>query len=77
MIKVLLFAQLREQVGKQDLSINIEGKTVKELKKILKEAYAFDDLDSVMVAINEEFVNEEDIINAGVMVALIPPVSGG
>jgi molybdopterin converting factor small subunit len=30
-----------------------------------------------MVAINEEYANEEDTIQSGDVVALIPPVSGG
>jgi sulfur-carrier protein len=30
-----------------------------------------------MVAINEEYANEDDKIKSGDIVALIPPVSGG
>lgn len=30
-----------------------------------------------MVAINEEYANENDIIQTGDTVAMIPPVSGG
>lgn len=77
MIKLLLFAQLRDQAGKQEIYINIKGKSVKELKEVLKESYSFDELDSVMVAINEEFVSDEEVIREGDVVALIPPVSGG
>ena len=77
MIKLLLFANLRDQTGKQEINVDIEGKSVKELKRVLKESYSFDELDSVMIAINEEFVNDEEIIRKGDVVALIPPVSGG
>lgn len=77
MIKLLLFAKLRDQAGKQEINVDIEGKSVKELKRVLKESYSFDELDSIMVAINEEFVNDEEIIRKGDVVALIPPVSGG
>ncbi|PKR84739.1 molybdopterin converting factor subunit 1 [Heyndrickxia camelliae] len=77
MIKLLLFAQFRDQIGKQEMQFPIEGKTVKELKEILKESYSFDELDSVMVAINEEFVTDQEIIREGDIIALIPPVSGG
>ncbi|MDX5871524.1 molybdenum cofactor biosynthesis protein MoaE [Bacillus cereus group sp. BfR-BA-01344] len=31
----------------------------------------------IMVAINEEYANEDDIIQTGDVVAMIPPVSGG
>lgn len=77
MIKLLLFAQLRDQIGKQEIYIDIEGKTVKELKEMLKRSYSLDELDSVMIAINEEFVSDEEIIRTGDIIALIPPVSGG
>ncbi|MBS4175363.1 molybdopterin converting factor subunit 1 [Bacillus sp. FJAT-49736] len=77
MNKILLFAQLRDQVGKQELYLDFKGKTVKELKKIMQESYSFNDLDSVMIAINEEFVSEEEIIQEGDTIAFIPPVSGG
>lgn len=30
-----------------------------------------------MVAINEEYANEDDIIQTGDVIAMIPPVSGG
>ncbi len=33
--------------------------------------------DKVMVAVNEEFVINEEMIKVGDIVALIPPVSGG
>ncbi|EEM84093.1 Molybdopterin converting factor (Subunit 1) [Bacillus thuringiensis serovar huazhongensis BGSC 4BD1] len=31
----------------------------------------------IMVAINEEYANEDDIIQTGDVIAMIPPVSGG
>jgi len=77
MIKLLLFAHLRDHIGKQEIHLNVVDKTVKELKEVLKESYSFDELDSVMVAVNEEFANDDEIIREGDVVALIPPVSGG
>ncbi|MGV3463970.1 MAG: molybdopterin converting factor subunit 1 [Heyndrickxia sp.] len=77
MIKLLLFAHLHDHIGKQEIHLNVEDITVKELKEVLKESYSFDELDSVMVAINEEFANQDEIIREGDIVALIPPVSGG
>ncbi len=78
MITILLFANLREEVGSERLVI-IEKReiNVQQLKKCLKDNYQLQTLDKAMVAINEEFVTEEDIVRAGDTVAFIPPVSGG
>ncbi len=51
--------------------------TVGQLNEWLKDSYHLQSLDTVMVAINEEFVTNEEMIKAGDIVALIPPVSGG
>jgi molybdopterin synthase sulfur carrier subunit len=78
MITILLFANLREEVGSERLAI-IEKRemNVHQLKKWLKDNYQLQTLDKVMVAINEEFVMDEDIVKPGDIVAFIPPVSGG
>jgi len=78
MITILLFANLREEVGSERLAI-IEKRemNVHQLKKWLKDNHHLQTLDNVMVAINEEFVTDEDIVKAGDTVAFIPPVSGG
>ncbi|GGI17815.1 molybdopterin converting factor subunit 1 [Gottfriedia solisilvae] len=78
MIKVLLFAHLREKVGVEELTlIENEGIKVKDLKSWLTKNYDLQSLNQVMTAVNEEFVTDEDIVNAGDIVAFIPPVSGG
>lgn len=78
MITILLFANLREEVGSERLVI-IEKReiNVQQLKKWLEDNYQLQTLDKVMAAINEEFVTDEDIAKAGDTVAFIPPVSGG
>lgn len=78
MITILLFANLREEVGSDQLVI-IEKQeiNVHQLKEWLKDNYHLQSLDKIMVAINEEFVIDEDIVKAGDTVAFIPPVSGG
>jgi molybdopterin synthase sulfur carrier subunit len=78
MITILLFANLREEVGSERLVI-IEKRemNVQQLKKWLEDKYHLQTLHKVMVAINEEFVTDEDIVKAGDTVAFIPPVSGG
>lgn len=78
MITILLFANLREEIGSDQLIISEKQEmTVQQLKEWLKSSYCLQSLDRVMVAVNEEFVTDEEMIKAGDIVALIPPVSGG
>ncbi|MBE5106262.1 molybdopterin converting factor subunit 1 [Bacillus thuringiensis] len=78
MITILLFANLREEVGSDRLVIlEKQEMTVQQLKEWLKDNYRLQSIHRVMVAINEEFVTNEEMIKAGDIVALIPPVSGG
>lgn len=78
MIKVLLFAHLREKAGAEELVIEeINEIKVHELKSLLTQDYDLPSLNHVMTAINEEFVTDEEIVNTGETVAFIPPVSGG
>ncbi|WP_342715205.1 molybdopterin converting factor subunit 1 [Bacillus paramycoides] len=78
MITILLFANLCEEVGSDQLVIlEKQEMTVVQLKDWLKVSYCLQSLDRVMVAVNEEFVTNEEMIKAGDIVAFIPPVSGG
>ncbi|MGA5713857.1 molybdopterin converting factor subunit 1 [Bacillus bombysepticus] len=77
MIEVLLFVHLQEEVSKPALQIDCENITVAELKKVLIKKYNVAISNEIMVAINEEYANENDIIQTGDTVAMIPPVSGG
>ena len=77
MIKILLFPHLQEEIGVKDFEIEVRETTVQQLKELLKVKFKFPNLDNVMVAINEEYAMEQDVIHSGDTVALIPPVSGG
>ncbi|MCU5407548.1 molybdopterin converting factor subunit 1 [Bacillus cereus] len=77
MIEVLLFAHLQEEVSKLALHIGCENITVAELKEVLITKYNVAISSEIMVAINEEYANEDDIIQTGDVIAMIPPVSGG
>jgi sulfur-carrier protein len=77
MNKVLFFAHLRDAVGEEVLKIDASGKTVAELKAELVRNYNLPKLDSVMTAVNEEFAQDDEVIQDGDEIAFIPPVSGG
>lgn len=77
MIKILLFANLQESVGKDQLELEIEQTTVEELKIELQKTFHLPELDQVMTAVNEEYAKNDDFVKSGDIVAFIPPVSGG
>ncbi|MGN8645283.1 molybdopterin converting factor subunit 1 [Gracilibacillus sp. HCP3S3_G5_1] len=77
MVEVLLFAQLQEEVGKDKIYLDIKESTVKDLKQKLQSDYKLSQLEQSMVAVNEAYALEGDIIQPGDTVAIIPPVSGG
>lgn len=77
MITVLLFSHLQEEAGTQQLQIDVQNLTVAELKELVMKDYNVSLSQHIMVAINEEYANEDDMIQDGDVVALIPPVSGG
>ncbi|HDX9579791.1 molybdopterin converting factor subunit 1 [Bacillus cytotoxicus] len=77
MITVLLFAHLQEEAGAHQLQIDVQNIAVAELKELVMKDYNVSISGHTMVAINEEYANEDDMIQDGDVVALIPPVSGG
>lgn len=77
MNKLLFFAHLRDQVGAEEVVIDVTGKTVAALKAEITSTYKLVKMDTVMTAINEEFAQDEEIIQVGDTIAFIPPVSGG
>jgi len=77
MNKVLFFAHLRDAVGEESIEMEVHGKTVAQLKQQISETYDIQKLDTAMVAINEEFALDAEIIQEGDTIAFIPPVSGG
>lgn len=77
MIRVLLFAYIKERLGKEEIVFNEQQMTVRQLRERLEQEYHLQAASSLMIAINEEFATDDDIVYAGDVVALIPPVSGG
>lgn len=77
MIQVHYFAHLREVSSLEVEEFEAGGKTIAELKEILSKKYHLAGFDTVMTAVNEEFADDETILQDGDHVAFIPPVSGG
>jgi MoaE-MoaD fusion protein len=79
-IRVLLFAQCSDIVGSRDMTIDLEnGSTVQGLMDHFIEQYPkLQGLDrSMMLSVNQEYVEREQVLLDGDEVALITPVSGG
>ncbi len=76
-VKVRLHAALREEAGKDELEVS--ASTISELRGALAEACpAIDErLRFCRFAKNDEFVGDGAELNAGDVVDVIPPVSGG
>jgi len=80
-IPILLFAGLADRIGSASLAFSVPALpiTAGELKQKLSDAYpdAAQQIAVSFVAINQEYALEDQLIQSGDEVALIPPVSGG
>ena len=78
-VSVRFFALYRERAGTSQTEVELpDGATPEELLIRLRSEYAFLPLsDSVLIAVNSEYVSPEAPLHDGDEVALIPPVSGG
>ena len=79
-VKVLFFATLRDYVGHRSLELEIPvGTTLQGVIDILIGTYPRLEIvrNSMMTAINREYVAEEEIVPENAEIAFFPPVSGG
>jgi molybdopterin synthase catalytic subunit len=77
---VRLFAGLYQLIGEREVQLDVpDGANVTTLRLRLAEAYpvAKPFLETLVVAVDEEYVPGEYILKEGERVAMIPPVSGG
>lgn len=79
LIKVVAFGIARDIIGGRTLNLKLkEGAVAQEAMQQLKSVYPeFEQLNSLNLAINEEYVEDSHKINDGDELVLIPPVSGG
>ncbi|KKK91554.1 hypothetical protein LCGC14_2711790 [marine sediment metagenome] len=78
--KVRLFARLADLAGTRETEVEMgEGLSVAEAFRLLCQRFPelADHADSLMYAVNAEYVPPDHPLRAGDELALIPPVSGG
>ena len=78
-VSVRFFALYRERAGTAETEVDLpEGATALDLLGLLRSIYpALPSSNSVLIAVNSEYVGPEDPLHEGDEVAFIPPVSGG
>ena len=78
-LNILLFGITKDMLGQSKLRCEVpEGTTVPQLIEQLKQRYPkLHHLDSVLVAVNDEYGQKEQTLHESDEIALIPPVSGG
>ncbi|MGQ0437716.1 MoaD/ThiS family protein [Bacillus sp. B-TM1] len=64
-----------QEISKSSLHIDCENITVAKLKEVLIKKYNVLISSEIMVAINEEYANENDIIQTGDVVVIFIPSS--
>lgn len=77
-MKLKVFGAARDILGAREVEWPLEGKTVGELRSQLIRQYpALGDLNSLLIAVNQNYGDENTLLNERDEIALIPPVSGG
>jgi molybdopterin synthase sulfur carrier subunit len=78
-IRILTFGIARDIIGKNLFEMDFtEGGTVEQLKNQLLERYPrFGNLNSLMIAVNEEYGVNDTVLGEKDDIAIIPPVAGG
>jgi molybdopterin converting factor subunit 1 len=77
-LNVLAFGIAKDIFGKSAISFYLDGETTADLKKSLEQQYPrLKQLASYMVAVNNEYAQDGDLLTERDEIAIIPPVSGG
>ncbi len=79
-IKTLFFATCRDIVGEREVFLEMaEDTTVRDLIELISSEHpSFRSMESsLMVSVNQTYVDRMELLNDGDEVAFIPPVSGG
>ena len=81
-IQIKLFASLREAVGVDSMSLDLEGKhsMAQVLKQLANSSESFNKYYTthpILIAVNQSMVDTDYLITEQDEVALFPPVTGG
>ena len=78
-VKIALFGITKEIIGSAKLNYPLgEQASVKDLISSLKASYpALGNLNSLLIAVNDEYATPEQLLTEQDEIALIPPVCGG
>lgn len=78
-IQVLFFGICTDLIGENSLEFKVQkDTTVKQLKQNLIAKYpSLKNINDFAIAVNEEYAEDEFILQKKDVVAIIPPVSGG
>ncbi|MDQ6778940.1 MAG: molybdopterin converting factor subunit 1 [Actinomycetota bacterium] len=74
-VRIRLFAGLRERAGASEVELDLPEQA--RVRDALDQLRAITSDVPVVMAVNQEYADEEAILRAGDELALIPPVSGG
>lgn len=75
-MKVLYFGVLSEIAGKSEEEMDFSGQ-ISELKIRLNESYPDFRNQRFQVSLNQEIANDDQKVNEGDEIALLPPFTGG
>jgi sulfur-carrier protein len=76
--RVKAFGITKDLLGGREAYIETAGPTVGDLRAALSEKYPqLSDLRSLYIAVNNDYADDQIVLNASDEIALIPPVSGG
>ncbi len=75
MLRVLLFASLRDQAGWEDRCMTLAAGEVTAGE--IWDQLQLGSLGSVMIAVNQQLVGPEQVLNNGDELAFLPPFTGG
>lgn len=78
-VKVLVFGACRDIIKSSEIRMDLpEDSTTSVLRKDLESKYPdLTRLNSLMIAVNNSYSSDNQVIHSSDEVALIPPVSGG
>ena len=76
--KIKTFGIARDILGSKELTMEVNGNKVIDLRNDLAKKYPkLESLNSLFIAINQSYAEDEMEFNESDEIALIPPVSGG